>query len=273
MNEPICQKSRQVVNRDSDGSVTRVNCCAHGAAEAYGGKVPLERCKDCTLRQPLTRIGMACKEHPPTNPVWPEPHYVADGAIAYPFRQGAEAPPVPEGYKRREEEGASSWCFVPVWPECPYRQMMNKRTPQGDLQINAYCGSQNNQQVGFAQCKHCLAAVTKLGGTLDEEAVLDEVPLPEQMKETGKDGVPDFPGAAQLVANYWKAVTRWIAAGRPTRSAEDVKTIHADFCADCNWYDKESRRCKGCGCSVKPKGIAILNKIEMATEHCPQRFW
>jgi hypothetical protein len=216
---------------------------------------------------------MACKEHPPSDPLWPEPHYSAGDTIVYPFKQGLPVPPVPEGYKRKEEEGTYSWWFESEWPICPYRQMMNKRTPKGDLQINAHCGSQSNMAVGIAQCKHCLAEVTKLGGTLDEEAVLNEVPLPEKMKEVGEDGVPDFPGAAQLVSNYWKAVKRWIAAGRPKRSAEEVKTIHADFCAGCNWYDPESQRCKGCGCSVKPKGIAILNKIEMATEHCPQMFW
>jgi hypothetical protein len=273
MDRPICQKCRQVVNRKRDGSVVKVSQCAHGAAKAYQSNVPAIKCDGCTLRQPLAQVGMACKEHPPSDPTWPEPHYSAGGVIVYSAKDGVPAPPEPEGYKRKAEEGTYSWWFEPQWPSCPYRQMMNKRTPKGDLQINVYCGSQGNRQVSFPQCQHCVAEVTKLGGTLDEETVLENTPLPEQMKEAGEDGVPDFPGAAQLVSNYWKAVKRWIAAGRPTRSAEEVKTIHADFCSTCNWYDEESQRCKGCGCSVKPKGIAILNKIEMATEHCPQMFW
>ncbi len=273
MLNPVCQKCRQVVIRGRDGSVKRVHRCAHGAAQSYQSEVQPEQCSGCALRQPLIGVSMTCKEHPPSDPIWPEPHYSTEQTLVYPFRDGVPVPPVPEGHKRMEEEGAYSWWFVSLWPECPYRQMVNKRSPRGDLQVNAHCGSQSNRAIGFAQCEHCSAEVTRLGGTLSEKEILDNVPLPEQMKEAGEDGVPDFPGAAQLVANYWKAVQGWIAAGSPKRSKEEVKEIHTTFCAECDWYDEESRRCKGCGCSVKPKGIAILNKIEMATEHCPQRFW
>lgn len=84
--------------------------------------------------------------------------------------------------------------------------------------------------------------------------------------------VPNFPSNSKLITNYGKAVKRWIVAGRPTRSKEEVKRIY-DLCASCNWFDSESQRCKGCGCNVKPKGLAIFNKIKMLTEHCPRRLW
>ena len=273
MSESVCQKCREVVNRARDGSVTKVRRCAHGVTKRYNSDVTPLQCNACTLRQPLTQVGLSCREHPPSDPVWAEPHYGPGGGIAYPPRNGVPAPPIPEGYRRKEEESTYSWWFESEWPECPYRQMMNKLTPQGDLKINSYCGSQGNREVTYQQCQQCLAEVERLGGSLDEEDVLENLPVPEEMRGIGEEGVPDFPRAAELVANYWKAVKRWVAAGRPTRSKKDVKGIHADFCAKCNWYDEESSRCKGCGCSVKPKGIAMLNKIEMATEHCPQRFW
>jgi hypothetical protein len=151
--------------------------------------------------------------------------------------------------------------------------MMNKRTPNGDLQIDARCGLRGNTPVGHERCKRCLSDVGEIGGTLDKGEAIKSLSLPEPMKELDENGVPSFPLAAQLMATYWAAVKRWIAAGRPRRSSEEVKSLHATFCAKCDWYDPESQRCKGCGCRVKPKGIAILNKIEMATEHCPQKFW
>jgi hypothetical protein len=85
--------------------------------------------------------------------------------------------------------------------------------------------------------------------------------------------VPEIPGIGQQLATYWKALKKWIAAGRPERSDAEVEQIHAQHCSKCDWYDAESKRCKGCGCKVKAAGAAMMNKIKMATEHCPRNFW
>jgi hypothetical protein len=180
---------------------------------------------------------------------------------------------VPEGYERRAEEGGAQWSFQSKWGQCPYRQMMNKLTPRGDLHIAPHCTAQKSKAVCFEECEACLIQLSDVGASLDKEQVKSNVPVPEEMLADGdEEGVPNFPHAAKLLENYWKAVSGWIAAGRPVRTGKEVKRVYNDFCASCDWYDPESQRCKGCGCSVKPKGIALLNKIKMATEHCPRKF-
>lgn len=127
---------------------------------------------------------------------------------------------------------------------------MNIRAPKGDLQIRAVCDARGNAEVSFDDCNKCLSAIKQVGGE-----------------------APKSPGVVELATTYFGAVKRWIAAGRPTRDATEVGKIHSDFCVPCNWYDSQTRRCKGCGCQVKAKGMAMLNKIKMETEHCPKNLW
>jgi hypothetical protein len=84
---------------------------------------------------------------------------------------------------------------------------------------------------------------------------------------------PNYPGLKTQAANYWGAVKKWIKAGRPERSEEEVKRIHSNFCEKCDWYDQDAGRCRGCGCRVKAAGAAVLNKIRMGTEKCPKGLW
>ena len=72
---------------------------------------------------------------------------------------------------------------------------------------------------------------------------------------------------------YAEAVARWTAAGCPTRSKEDTEEIFRVLCFPCGMFDRPQRRCRECGCRVSPVGPAILNKIKMATEHCPLGRW
>lgn len=262
-----------MVNRHRDGRVEEVYQCANGASQSYTAEVSPTVCDVCVLRQPLTQIGAVCRENPPSDPTWLEPHYDADGDVIYSFQEGVKAPPTPEGYTPEARQEDADWLFKSEWSDCSHRRMMNKRTPSGDLHVGARCGLRGHAPVTWEQCKNCLSDVGDVGGTLNEKAALKTLALPESMKKLDEDGVPNFPFAAQLMATYWTAVKRWVAAGRPKRTKEEVKSLHATFCAKCDWYDPGSQRCKGCGCRVAPKGIAILNKIEMATEHCPQKFW
>lgn len=268
-----CQKRRRVVIRKKDGSKDEVYRCAHGATKNYRDNVDESACNNCALRQPLISIAGTCKEHPPNNPIWPEPRY-KDGDIIYPYEEGVPKPPVPEGYTRKAEEGPESWQFESQWGKCPYRQYMNRRTPKGDVQVHAYCTVRTNYRVENEECKQCLAALADMEGVIDVEEAGDNSALPESIENRlDKHGVPKYPGATELLDNYWKAVKRWIAAGRPARDNAEVARIHEEFCSSCDWYDPELKRCKGCGCSVRPKGITLLNKIKMKTEHCPRHFW
>lgn len=79
------------------------------------------------------------------------------------------------------------------------------------------------------------------------------------------------PPIATQINNYGLAIQRWVKAGRPQRTEEEVQEIFKKHCGQCNWY--ANKRCKGCGCRVTSRGMAIFNKIKMATEHCPKKLW
>jgi hypothetical protein len=90
---------------------------------------------------------------------------------------------------------------------------------------------------------------------------------------------PDLaPAAAKLgvsladVAHYARAVTRWTLAGFPTRDASEVARIEAEHCRPCTPHYRAGR-CAQCGCRVTSGGLAVVNKIAMATERCPVGKW
>jgi hypothetical protein len=82
-----------------------------------------------------------------------------------------------------------------------------------------------------------------------------------------------YPAMPMQLWTYKEALIRWYKAGRPKRTQEEVEQIHSEHCKPCEWYDKDSSRCKGCGCAVTTGSIAVFNKIKMGTEHCPKEKW
>ncbi len=76
----------------------------------------------------------------------------------------------------------------------------------------------------------------------------------------------------EMVCRYAAALKKWIAAGRPTRTNEEVMAIE-NICKQCEKYEAESGRCKVCGCKITTPGIAILSKAKLATEVCPKEKW
>lgn len=80
---------------------------------------------------------------------------------------------------------------------------------------------------------------------------------------------PDCNGkrkALAMAGRYATALTRWAAAGFPTRSESEVHRLHA-ICQQCEHYDRDV--CRLCGCRCNTHGAAIVNKLRMATESCP----
>lgn len=76
--------------------------------------------------------------------------------------------------------------------------------------------------------------------------------------------------------NYRRAIVRWVRAGRPTRGDDECATIFNSLCLPCEMviYDTVlGYRCRRCGCCVGTGGMAITNKVKMATEHCPLHKW
>jgi hypothetical protein len=74
------------------------------------------------------------------------------------------------------------------------------------------------------------------------------------------------------VGHYAVALTRWTAAGFPTRTPAEVARIEAEHCRPCTPHYRDGR-CTKCGCRVNTSSLAVANKIAMATEHCPAGKW
>ena len=81
------------------------------------------------------------------------------------------------------------------------------------------------------------------------------------------------PAFVQLAYHYTRALSRWIKAGRPVRSEEEIQRIYGSYCKPCDAYDEESSSCRHCGCRVNLATAAMMNKIAMATETCPVDKW
>ena len=79
-----------------------------------------------------------------------------------------------------------------------------------------------------------------------------------------------YPSISTQLWSYKEALIKWVKAGRPERTQEEVDHLLATHCAPCDWYDKKKKRCKGCGCKVTTSSFAVANKLKMKTEHCPQ---
>lgn len=127
-------------------------------------------------------------------------------------------------------------------------------------------GPHFTKEVCDEQCSQCprhLAAVE-----LAERLEAARCKAAEQAGE-----VPKTPSLMRRSMNYAEAVTGWVAAGRPERSAEETQRIFQQHCSKCAWYDKEKQICRGCGCKVTNVGHPMLNKIKMATQHCPRNLW
>lgn len=87
------------------------------------------------------------------------------------------------------------------------------------------------------------------------------------------------------VKHYVTSTMRWEAAGRPTRTDEQVDKILHEHCSVCPLFAESRCTHRDCGCQVRsvsgeripiigwllPRGM--LNKLRMATEKCPDGRW
>lgn len=71
------------------------------------------------------------------------------------------------------------------------------------------------------------------------------------------------PTNASKIAEAAKAMSKWIAAGRPTRTTNELAVVNT-ICDGCE--HKQGSKCGFCGCYLAPK-------TRMATEHCPLEKW
>lgn len=120
------------------------------------------------------------------------------------------------------------------YPDCPYRHL------KAEGLICEVTGLSVTPEI----CKRCHAE-TKI----------------ESKKQEAKMG--------KKALNYFEAIRKWVAAGRPTRTKEEIEKLFNEHCRGCDRYDSENHACKNCGCAVAVEGSPLGNKLAMATEHCP----
>lgn len=98
-------------------------------------------------------------------------------------------------------------------------------------------------------------------------------------------GAPTGPPLAKKIHTYAIAASRWVRAGRPVRSDEQVAEIFHRYCEPCERLRDGHCSHPQCGCAVSdptaeqssllgrvlPAGL--VNKLRMATERCPEERW
>ena len=78
------------------------------------------------------------------------------------------------------------------------------------------------------------------------------------------------PSAMQRALNFADAFKRWVAAGRPRRTPEEIKNLYDNECKLCPFFNEKKQTCghSSCGCNLSDKD-EFLNKLAWATESCP----
>ncbi len=83
------------------------------------------------------------------------------------------------------------------------------------------------------------------------------------------------PGIFANVSSYARALAAWYAAGRPTRTPEQIQGILDEHCnppsGPCIWFT--GKACRKCGCAVNSSSRGWMNKLAMGTESCPIGLW
>lgn len=141
-------------------------------------------------------------------------------------------------------------------PPCGWRPLIHRC--KGHVWVEVY--HSRGEQRKFS-CPHCRRSIILEGDDEDARKTLDAKP-----ECLGRHRLPPLP---ERVMTYGKAVTRWLAAGRPTRSDEEVREIFEVHCKPCEHFDERAESCALCGCRVAASGAPLRNKLRMATEHCP----
>jgi len=77
-------------------------------------------------------------------------------------------------------------------------------------------------------------------------------------------------GIFDLVSNYAAALSRWLAAGRPVRTQQEIDGL-LEICKACELFD--GSKCRRCGCRLSKSTSGWANKLAMATEQCPLGKW
>lgn len=78
------------------------------------------------------------------------------------------------------------------------------------------------------------------------------------------------PPVHRKLVRWGRAIRRWIRAGCPRRTDDQVAALLA-ICQRCKFF--AAGACAKCGCPTKRSRSALRNKLRMATEACPIGKW
>lgn len=81
------------------------------------------------------------------------------------------------------------------------------------------------------------------------------------------------PTLVEKAISCTRAVARWVRAGCPCRTREEVQQIYTEHCEPCEYRDRKRDVCTICGCGVSKTAIVVAAKLWMATEKCPRKKW
>lgn len=231
-----CTRCQHIIRREIDGTTCDRQKCVNGMANTFRQAVSEDTCSKCILKQTWDCL---CALTPPSSPILDQPTLGCNNEIIYSNGQ----PPCPYGYHATDDPLK----FESDWPGCTYMEFSNELNEDGSVKIKARCAI-THKLVSPQTCNNCAGDVNSI---------------------TPKE----YPALATELTNYVHAVKDWVAKGRPVRTDEEIIAIHTQYCVQCDWYDVDQQRCKGCGCKTRAEGAALLNKIKMSTQHCPKQLW
>jgi hypothetical protein len=86
----------------------------------------------------------------------------------------------------------------------------------------------------------------------------------------------ELPSLIQQAKNLTVAYAKWLAAGRPVRTPDQINALY-DICEQCptkrfTRSSLDKGRCSACGCWLK-RGADKFNKLAWPTEACPDGHW
>lgn len=148
---------------------------------------------------------------------------------------------------------------------CPVRQGKNRKGPCKEIPIPIIQKTALDRHEGYPPCPFRYEGDSGLKCSITGLYVTTDI-CDRCEAETGEHEAT----FGEKVKNYFGAVRRWVASGRPTRSDKEIEILFQEHCGNgCKRYDKEKHACKNCGCAVSDSATPLKNKLAMASEHCP----
>lgn len=92
--------------------------------------------------------------------------------------------------------------------------------------------------------------------------------IESEVKRSASPSNNKMPGTIAKGVRYSKAMLRWIKAGKPTRTEEQINELLV-ICKSCDFFNSEANACSKCGCNINSQVSGLKNKLAMATERCP----